>query len=625
MAQEIFMQKLRSKMGIIFFIVAILFIGMMVFQWGMGITDKKQTQSENTIAVIDGKDVIDYVDYTREIENQIQNAYNQQQSVDDFVAEELREQAWHSVINRTILSHQFESKLTMGYTGREIFEKLKRKPPEWITRQPQFQVDGQFDYQTYLQFLNDPNVDWHPVERAVASNLPFEKMQTLIGTMTFITIPEALDQFIFESTRMRGEFIVFGDEPIIVPVDTSEEALRKYYDEHMETLVDKSVVKYTYLEIPYLPSTMDSLEVKSDVDTVANKLKDPEEDFEILAEAYSQDLSTAQQGGDLGWFQKGNLVPEFEEVAMELDSGEISKPVLTEFGWHIIRSLGMQIIEDTIAGTADTAWHLQHILFRIEPGFETDDSLERLTEEIRESVLKTGMTKTSEKYGLEIMHTPSIGLDEAIPGIGLRTLLNLYAMKKGAGAVPEVQKGNAKYFIMRVEKVIPEKFETFTDAHGYIAERIAAKAQKERARDLAGVALTRLISGESMADIAGDMGSTYDTTGWIGVFDEIHEYGFAPRITGALLGLPLPGFFSPVIEDEDGKYFVAKLIEMESVEMDLFETERDRIRQETYKLKKDNAYQQWFANLRKLTPVEDYRLEYFYDELDQSPIESEEE
>ncbi|MFQ3355703.1 MAG: peptidyl-prolyl cis-trans isomerase C, partial [Paracoccaceae bacterium] len=66
------------------------------------------------------------------------------------------------------------------------------------------------------------------------------------------------------------------------------------------------------------------------------KLIDSGNDFSDLAKKESIGPSSPQ-GGDLGWFGKGAMVPEFEKVVLELKDGEVSNPVQTQFGWHIIK------------------------------------------------------------------------------------------------------------------------------------------------------------------------------------------------------------------------------------------------------------------------------------------------
>lgn len=85
--------------------------------------------------------------------------------------------------------------------------------------------------------------------------------------------------------------------------------------------------------------------VKNKIDDIYEELKNGK-DFKDAVNEYSQDANSARRGGDLGWFRSGDMVPEFSEAAYSIENiGDISEPVRTAFGWHIIKLLDKQSLE----------------------------------------------------------------------------------------------------------------------------------------------------------------------------------------------------------------------------------------------------------------------------------------
>jgi foldase protein PrsA len=109
-------------------------------------------------------------------------------------------------------------------------------------------------------------------------------------------------------------------------IEITEEEMKTYFDENKDSFAEAEQIKASHILVPD----------EKTANEVKQKLNDGG-DFAELAKDYSTDDSTKDSGGDLGYFAKGTMVSEFEDVAFRLAVDQVSKPVKTEFGYHIIK------------------------------------------------------------------------------------------------------------------------------------------------------------------------------------------------------------------------------------------------------------------------------------------------
>ena len=151
--------------------------------------------------------------------------------------------------------------------------------------------------------------------------------------------------------------------PLLVPTEYTEELFDANYKEFLDNVKSDGIKTETIMYIIKLALLRQKVidVITSDVErnqdhvwarhilvedeltakVVTDKLS-AGEDFAALAAEFSIDTGNKDQGGDLGWFTYGQMVPPFEEAAFQLEVGEVSYPVQTDFGWHILQALGKE-------------------------------------------------------------------------------------------------------------------------------------------------------------------------------------------------------------------------------------------------------------------------------------------
>ncbi len=154
-------------------------------------------------------------------------------------------------------------------------------------------------------------------------------------------------------------------------VSVSTREVKDFYQTYEDSLPDEpeaAKLSHILLEIKTSPESMDSLRGRAE--GLCARAKQGE-DFADLAKRYSDDPS-AEQGGDLGFFGRGDMIAKFEEAAFSLQPGEVSDVVQTEFGYHVIK------VEDK----KEDRVHARHILILVRPSEEDTLRAERLADSL---------------------------------------------------------------------------------------------------------------------------------------------------------------------------------------------------------------------------------------------------
>jgi peptidyl-prolyl cis-trans isomerase SurA len=153
-------------------------------------------------------------------------------------------------------------------------------------------------------------------------------------------VKAALDARIDTTQAFLTEFAQYRDQQVLPTLVTDDDMLaeaHKVYDQTVESIGPDGLISLAHIliRIPQKASEDVQQQAKVRIDSIYGALK-AGADFEKLAKDLSQDPGSARRGGLLGWVSRNQTVKEFEDAAFALQPGEMSKPVLSPFGWHII-------------------------------------------------------------------------------------------------------------------------------------------------------------------------------------------------------------------------------------------------------------------------------------------------
>ncbi len=346
------MTRMRDNMPVILIALVILFVVMIVFEWGMDYLGIRSGRHDY-VGMIDGKK-ISYQEFSDLVKRAAENEKKQSgQEPDDNGVRQIRDQVWNSLVASTLVEKETQ-RLGITVSDQELVDWVKGDtPPEFLMQQFRDST-GRFNRAVYDQTISDPkNKDiMIQVEAGLRQQRLSEKMQSLIFASVRVTPGEIAERFQDQNTKVDAQYALFDPNRFFpdTAVSVTDDDLRNYFNDNQEEFKAKATRKLKYVLFSDQPSGKDSQDVLVEANNILQQTK-AGIGFLDLQKSYSEAPAAP------AFFKHGELSQEKEKAVFSGSVGEVVGPVKDYDGYHVIK-----ILEEKKGG--DVFVRARHILLK---------------------------------------------------------------------------------------------------------------------------------------------------------------------------------------------------------------------------------------------------------------------
>jgi peptidyl-prolyl cis-trans isomerase D len=590
----------------IMWLVAITFVGFLGWQ---GVFTNQN--APNTIAKINGEDISYelYNAYHNRNYRLAQQQYGDTVEFDDFVNRLIRESTWDELVTQ-IISAQEAKKRGIEVTDREVFEYLRRFPPAEIIQDEFFRTEeGGFDYNKYAQALLDPQFEqfWIPIENYVRERLLIGKLQMMITSLARVSREDIENQWLKAEATLNVRFVKPPLGAFMQEIQPGQGELEQFYADNGWRFAKPERAEVYYVEFAKTSQESDEQQVKQKLEELKAQIES-DSDFVKLARQYSEDQATREACGDLGWIEAEGFIPALEGVLKNLEPGEVSPPVKSNFGWHLLK------LWDTKIQEGKKQYLLSHILIKAQLSERSLKELKTKAEGFARAAESNGFEKAAHEQNLRVGQTGWFSPQGFIQGFGQDQEVHSFAFNSKIGAISRIIETPSAFYVLQLKDHRPAGADPLVDIRPDV--ETAYKREKTLQRSLEQVkrVYTQVQQGKSLAQAAKSENLAVLETGEFEASDElIPKVGRNPKFLEAALEIKSPGQVSPPILDRDG-VFLMELISREGPSEAEFAEAGDSLFQATLEEEQSRLYSEWFERLRESAEIKDYRDRFFSEE-----------
>ena len=510
--------------------IAGLIIGAISIALVISFGNMNQTPIEQDVVITVNDREITLVDYREEYTNQLLQF---QEVFGDEIPKSLeftiQESATENLIMKTLLN---------DYVDAQGYRVSPEYVAELITTNPNFQLGVGFNRENYQAILSSQGVSQSQYENDLRIELQINQLRRGLIESSFIT-PSEFRRFVeLQMEERDGQYLLIPSSKFADQVSLDNEAVSAFYTENINSFMTEEEIDVEFLSIDiediaqsiefstldveqYYKENLDRFrsneerksshilisfddEVIEDAALEQSKdillrIKDGES-FEELAEEFSDDGGSAANGGDLGWAEPGLFVSEFDQVLFALEIGELSDPVKTQFGYHIIR------LDDVKEGRSKEFAEIEEELTDEYSRLLAEDRLYDLAEQLDDLALQAynELDTVADRLALELKQISELtreGSSFLNQQPELIDILFSPSSIEQSENTPVYEFNNSIVVARVVNHRLPET-KSFSEVEDEIANLLTAQNSIEIANETAAQMLGLLSSGKTMTELS---------------------------------------------------------------------------------------------------------------------------
>jgi peptidyl-prolyl cis-trans isomerase D len=594
------MRQMRENTKWIMLVTVLAFAGLMVFEWGMDLSGRSGAQAAGgELGRVNGE-VITYEQYL----SVYRNLYQQQQAASETPLtrgqnREIEEAAWDQLVIQTLLRQELRRR-GLRVTDDEIRQAALYAPPPDLQEAPQFQTDGQFDPSKYQQFLAQPGLPEEFLQQLEAyyrDVIPRSKLYFQSTAGIYVSDAQLWRMYRDAQETATVEYISFSPEALVpdseVPV--TEQQVRQYYNANRDDFVRPAQASVRYVVLNRTPGPQDTAAARTAADEYRQAVAGGE-DFEAVARRASGDAPLSRFYGESFAVTRGQSQPALDAATFDTPVGQVSQPILTTAGFHIIR----------VESRSDDVAQVRQIVVPVGLSREDEDRLLDRADSLERAAGRSSLQEAAAATGLQVQAAEVSPALPILPGVGaIDDELDWIFRDADVGETSQVFETDQAYYLVELVSRREEGALTLQEATPTIRAMLMREARVQRARQMLVDAERRARAGEPLEPIAMMYRTSVQQAGPFTRSDFVPGLGRVNAAIGAAFGLRA-GETSPLVE-ADQQIFLVRALGRQEPSRTEWQAQAEFQRMRTIQAMSDHRWNQFMMALREDADIIDNR------------------